>query len=96
MTEAQLSDQVVRRLDAYGYWHWHDRATNTKDLKRRNKRGLPDRIIARAGVVKGLELKTERGRVSPEQAVALEAFGENGHVIRPSDLLSGAVDDLLR
>jgi len=46
--------------------------------------GLPDLIMARNGVVLLCELKSEKGKATPEQLAWLAAAGPNGHLWRPS------------
>ncbi len=51
------------------------------------QKGLPDRILARNGVVLLVELKAEDGKLSPWQkiwGIALKGF-KGYHVVRPSD-----------
>jgi hypothetical protein len=48
-------------------------------------KGFPDLVLARAGRVILLELKSARGRVSPEQGEWLKALGGSAYVIRPAD-----------
>jgi hypothetical protein len=57
-------------------------------------KGLPDLVLARNGVTLLVELKSERGRVRPEQAAWIEASG--GYVWRPSHWLAGDVERVLR
>lgn len=47
--------------------------------------GLPDLILARGGHVLLAELKTEKGKPTPEQAAWLTCLGEHGRLWRPSD-----------
>ncbi|WP_107661249.1 PDDEXK family nuclease [Nocardia suismassiliense] len=47
--------------------------------------GLPDLILARAGVVLLVELKSEKGKPTAEQLRWLKAAGPNGYLWRPSD-----------
>ncbi len=51
------------------------------------QKGFPDRVLSRNGVVLLVELKAERGRLSPEQKIWAESLkGFSGyHVIRPSE-----------
>jgi hypothetical protein len=53
--------------------------------------GFPDLILARAGRLVVVELKTERGRLGPGQALWLELFRAADvevHVWRPGDMPS--------
>jgi len=90
MTEEVLQLRVEERLRLYGYEFFHDRDS------RRNRAGLPDIVAARDGRVILLELKSERGRLSPAQQRWRDALQDHWALVRPSDLLSGAVDALLR
>jgi hypothetical protein len=47
--------------------------------------GLPDLILAKGGVVRLVELKSERGAFRPGQREWLDEAGEFGHLWRPSD-----------
>lgn len=47
--------------------------------------GLPDLILARAGLVLLAELKSATGKPTPEQSAWLAAAGVNGRLWRPSD-----------
>ena len=47
--------------------------------------GLPDLVMARGGRVLLAELKTDRGRVTPDQQAWLDAAGEHGRLWRPAD-----------
>lgn len=47
--------------------------------------GLPDLILARAGRVLLVELKSAKGRATAEQVGWLSAAGENGRLWRPAD-----------
>jgi hypothetical protein len=48
-------------------------------------KGKPDLTLARNGRVMLAELKTEKGRCSPEQRAWLDELGGYGHLWRPSD-----------
>ena len=63
-TEAQYQKQIVDLAEACGWLVWHDFDP------RRNPAGLPDLLLVRGPVLLFLEVKTEKGKVRPEQ----EAF----------------------
>ena len=97
MTEADFQRQVVELLGILGWEHLHVR----KSIGRRggeagwqtttNLKGWPD-ILAwspKQRRVIAAELKSEKGRVSPEQVAvlaSLEAAGVETFVWRPADL----------
>ena len=64
ITEADFQQLVIQTAEANGWLIWHDRDS------RRNRAGLPDLLMIRGPVLLFLELKTEKGKVRPEQ----EAF----------------------
>lgn len=56
--------------------------------------GFPDLILARAGQVLALELKTDTGRVTIHQRDWIRELGDHAHIIRPRDW--DHLQDLLR
>ncbi len=70
LTEAQLQEMVVARATALGWLVYH-----TYD-SRRSASGFPDLVLARDGVVVFAELKSEKGRITENQRVWAQAFGE--------------------
>jgi len=91
MTERQLQEAIIAAARALGYlcYHVYD--------SRRSVPGFPDLVLLRGSRAIVYELKTERGRVRPEQHDWLAAFNAAGipaKVIRPADL--DAVLDELR
>lgn len=100
--EKDFARQVEMILDAYG-WVWkHDEparrqsgrwATAMKGMK-----GFPDYIAVREDRVVLAELKSEKGRLSPEQKTWISAFQETQkvevYVWRPGDLLQ--IAEILR
>lgn len=63
-------------------------------------RGLPDLVLVRPPRLVFIELKSEKGKVSPEQQEWLDDLaavpGVVAIVVRPSDWFSGALDGVLR
>lgn len=94
MTERQLQDQIVRMAKVQGWLCYH-----TYD-SRRSAPGFPDLVLVhpdRSGApIIFAELKTEKGRVKPEQQAWIDAIQERmglligdyviADVFRPSDM----------
>jgi hypothetical protein len=96
MTERQLENavrRILKDLPQVMAYHTYD--------SRRSAHGWPDLVFARrhvrgypGGAVMFRELKTERGKVTPEQEAWLEALhfaGFDTGVWRPAQLLDGAI-----
>ena len=80
-SEKEFQAAVVKLAKAKGWlaYHTHD--------SRRSEKGFPDLVLIRDGKLLIVELKTESGRVSPEQTVwlcALVACGVDVRTWRPS------------
>lgn len=82
ITEAQFQETVVDAAELFGWWVFHDNDS------RRNRAGFPDLVLIRPPRVVFLELKREKGRVSPVQAEVLGMLDGcdtvETHVARPS------------
>jgi len=94
MTEAQLQAVVIAAAKARGFLVYH-----TFD-SRRSAAGYPDlhMVHAARGVSLMRELKTQKGRVSADQAgwlTALEAAGVDAGVWRPIDWFTGRINTQL-
>lgn len=101
MTEKRLQKDV-RKLAQDNGWHvfcWWSSLHSPK--------GWPDLVLMRVmtGIWTGwaqmtfIELKSERGIVSPDQEIALGMLKMTGHavhVFRPSDLLNGRIAEALQ
>lgn len=89
MTEAELQDTVITAAEFHGWQVFHDRDSRT------NRPGFPDLVLVRPPTVLFVELKSEKGRVRPEQQTWLDALEQCSDVasglVRPSQL-----DALLR
>jgi hypothetical protein len=87
MPEAELQEAVRRLCAGLGLFHYHPHNST------RSEPGWPDStIIGRRVLFR--ELKSECGRLTPEQAEVgrkLKAAGQNWRVWRASDLLSGQI-----
>jgi hypothetical protein len=96
MSEDDLTGQILDLAAGFGWtltYHVPD--------SRRVNAGFPDWVLAHPGHERVIyaELKTEIGRVSPEQRRWLDvltASGHEVHVWRPRDLLRGDIRDVLR
>lgn len=89
MTEKALQERVVRMARALGWlaYHTHD--------SRRSAPGFPDLVLVRGARVLYRELKTQKGRVRPEQKTwlaALAAAGQDAGLRRPADLLDRTIE----
>lgn len=88
LSEAQL-DSLVKDLCVALHlerYHTHD--------SRRSEPGYPDLTIVGPGGVMFRELKTQTGRVRPDQTrwlAALVAAGANARIWRPSDWMQGVI-----
>ena len=93
MREADLMATVVQAARYLGYAVYH-----TAD-SRRSQPGFPDLTLVRDGRLVFLELKTEKGRVRPEQEIWLEMLAEVpgvvARVVRPADL-DEIIEEVLR
>lgn len=98
MTEAQLQAAVIDAAHMFGWLVHHVKPARTPDGKWLTRiqgdAGFPDLVLARAGEVLFVELKSATGRVRPEQSTWLDHLG--GLVWRPEDWTSGAIVEALR
>ena len=83
-TERSFMARVIAEANQAGYLVYH--TFNAK----RSPKGFPDVVLAKAGSpILLCELKTERGKVTPEQATWLEVLasvtGVESHLWRPDD-----------
>jgi VRR-NUC domain len=87
MTEDELLTAVTEAATLYG-WRWfHIRRSDR--AQQMGHAGWPDLILSRGASMLALELKTEHGRLTVEQARWLGALGAAGieyAVVRPRNL----------
>lgn len=89
MTEEQLTSTVVQLAQFHGWKVVHFRPARLGDrwvTAVQGDIGSPDIILARRGVVLLVELKTERGRLTPQQKQWAKEIGEQYRLWRPRDL----------
>jgi hypothetical protein len=89
MPETQLDAEVVKLVKALHLVTFH-----TRDSRRADGAGFPDRVIVGRGGVLWRELKREWSDLRPAQTTwkyQLLACGQNWDVWRPSDLMSGRI-----
>ena len=83
MSEADLQRAVIDLIRWLGLAYFHDNDS------RRNRAGFPDLVVAGSGGFIFREIKTETGRIRPEQLdwlARLTQGGANAGIWRPSDL----------
>ena len=84
MTEAELQAAIVDTAELAGWLVFHDHDS------RLNPAGLPDLVLVKPPRVVFLELKSEKGRVRPEQQIWLDALAGCDTIasalIRPDNL----------
>ena len=107
-----LTDKVIALAHACGWLVYHQRPARTGRGWRtaiQGDAGFPDLVLARDQVTidpnyRGrlivAELKTEQGKLTQAQLEWIQALGLTHsietYVWRPSDLLSGAIEEVLR
>jgi hypothetical protein len=102
MTEAQLQDNVIATAHLFGWRVAHFRAAMTKHGWRTpvsaDGKGFVDLVLTRDRVIFA-ELKSQRGRTSPEQQDWLAALSDAGaevYVFRPAEWADGTIEATLR
>jgi hypothetical protein len=93
MSERQLQDAVTHLLTACGWliYHTHD--------SRRSNAGFPDLIALCGRWHLANELKSQRGRIRPEQTIWMAAYREAGVTVclwRPEHWLDGTIERVVR
>jgi hypothetical protein len=93
MTEVALLNQVRALAHALGWLAYH---THRSD---RSEPGYPDLTLVKGGRLIFAELKTERGKTTGPQELWLQALTQAGaevHLWRPTRLLDGTIETILR
>jgi hypothetical protein len=91
MTEAEFQAQIVQLATMLGWRHLHCRRSIGKGrqwVTATNIVGWPDLLCWKRGQVIAVELKSDKGTLTPEQREVLASLAEAGvavYVWRPSD-----------
>ncbi len=91
MTENELLVAVTDALDLFRWTWFHDRRTDR--AQHMGDAGVPDILAIKGTRLLAWELKSAKGKVTPEQQLWLNAWqdvGADARVVRPADL-----DDVL-
>jgi hypothetical protein len=98
MSEDDLLTAVMDLLRVYRWMAWHVR--NSKAGVVQGDPGFPDILACRPPRLMAIELKTEKGVLTPLQNVWAAAMkqspGVEYHVFRPSDYLDATIEGVLR
>lgn len=84
MTEAELQNLIISLADLTGWRHFHapdNRPSGNTGRVQRVTPGWPDLTLVRGTRLIFAELKTEKGRVSPEQEVWLAELAAIGQAV---------------
>lgn len=89
MSEAELQSMVIQTAELYGWRVHHGRPAMNRSGKWstpiQGHPGFPDLVLARDGVVLFAELKSRRGRTTPDQDLWLDQLGDHAVLWRPAD-----------
>ena len=103
MTETELTDAVIEMASLFGWLCHHDRPAQNRRgdwaTHMQGDVGFVDLVLARGGRLLLPELKTEKGRLSDEQAAWGRAIGEGTHsyhLWRPENWVNGDIERVLR
>ncbi len=84
MRERDIQDMMEQAAGYLGWRCFHDNDS------RRNNPGFPDLVCVRKGKMLALELKTEKGKLRPQQAEWIDELGKVpgviARIVRPADI----------
>lgn len=90
MSEAEFARQLENLFNIYG-WTWHHaRPARMQSGKwataQGGRKGFPDYIAVKRGIVLAIEIKSPTGTASPDQLHWLNEFDDHARFWRPQDL----------
>jgi len=87
-SEAEFQNWVLEQAGEYGWMRWHTMLAKYvpkgRDKQPLIDKGFPDLVLAKGEKLIFAELKTEKGRVRPEQKQWLDLL--DGVIWRPRDM----------
>ena len=100
MTERELQKAVIQLAETTGWMVYHVQNVKGK-LRAKTSVGFPDLIMIRDGKLVVAELKSKKGRLSPDQITWLAEFNWlDGNcrvfVWRPEQWLNGDIEEVLK
>jgi hypothetical protein len=95
LSESLLRAEVVKRAHAAG-WKVFSLPMNRTVRPVKDAVGYPDLTLARHGEVRFLELKTEKGVLTDDQLSWFRALQPRCFVIRPLDVETGLLNEVLK
>lgn len=92
LSEGELQTRILQAAELYGWRVHHGRPALNRNGKWstpiQGHPGFPDLVLSRDGMVILAELKSRKGKTSPDQDLWLEALGEHARLWRPADWVS--------
>ena len=88
MTEDDFQSRIIETAQLHGWRVAHFRAARTSRGWRtpvQGDAGFPDLVLARRGALIVAELKSDTGRVAPDQRAWLDQLGGHGRLWWPRD-----------
>lgn len=93
MTENELKQEVLKLARRNGWAVYH---VPQARIHNGGGSGYPDLTLARDGEILWIELKQQTEKPTESQLLWAAAIGRPWHLIKPADLESGRVGELLR
>lgn len=98
MKETPIQSAICDYLALKRYFFWRQNTAPTFDkaggfyraMPKHSKKGVPDIIVIKAGQFIGIEVKTEKGKLSPEQV----EFGSDCILNGGMYLVARSIDDV--
>lgn len=99
LSERELQAAVIRMAELWDWLVYHVTDVRGK-LRSSSSPGFPDLVLVGHGRTIFAELKTARGKISPQQKIWLEQLGQcsgvESYVWRPADWKNDTIANVLR